>query len=192
MATNDQNLRPDEEQKLTQIFSAARSAQFETSPYLVTRVLAHHREQKRLTRQVWVWRAIASCAFVFAGLILGVQLMKLGPSSPAPVVAVAQAYVIHVDFSPSEVASVENVEVELPKGVRFYSKNRPEALAGINKLRLPLAKTLEGRNKLPFVVQSDEIGSKDLTVRLFDEKNRLVGEKKLSVNFKDSGQSVKL
>lgn len=177
--------------ELENLFAQVRNVEFEASPYLATRVLARLRENRKVQRQIWFWRILSGSVVAFGCAALVLSSRWLEPMQDASV-KVAQAYVIHVDFTAAEVASVDHVEVELPDGVHFYSKAHAKELAELRKLNLPISPALAGRNKLPFVVQSEQTGEHRLMVRMFDGENNLIRERQLTVEFQGAGESVAL
>jgi hypothetical protein len=187
MNRNDEN----QDLKLERIFKSVREVEMEASPFLAARVVARLREERRAGRQLMIWKVISGAALTLAAVAVVWNVRMNAPQTDKSAL-VAQAYVIHVDFDETEVAAVDHVEVELPEGVRFYSKTRAAELANVRKLKLPISRAFAGRNKLPFVVQSSVAGERQFTVRLFDEANHLMRERLLTVNFSGTGRTVSL
>jgi hypothetical protein len=148
------------------------------TPYLKTRVLARLREQKSRSHAFkWKWFAALSSAST-----LGLLAFFLLNSNPDFTARSGQPVLVKVELQNLNVTTVAYAEIELPEGVHFYSGKYPE-MNGKRSLTLAWDSSFD-QGKLPFVVKSDEAGSRKIHIFLKDGNNRVVGEKFVQIRFR--------
>ncbi|MCM2321998.1 MAG: hypothetical protein NDJ90_01920 [Oligoflexia bacterium] len=175
------------EDEVRKLLSPLRDGVPEPSPFLKTRVLAELREQRRQrsVRSVWaLWKpALGFSAAAALMLVLWTGREARGPVFPA---TAGQPVAVKVDMKEWGGQKVASAKVELPRGVRFYSRSFP---AIEQKSTLDLAWKEDGApGALPIVVKADENGLKTVRVKFFDEGKKLVGERLLKIRFEQVDQ----
>jgi len=179
------------ETKVKRAFAPLQEASIEAPPFMKARIMARMSDQRRLSREVRIWRWIAGLAVTAACAVLVSVQAGLWNSSTAPAEAASyfamQPYVIHVDLSGDKLSGAKLAEVELPEGVHFVSKAHPE-VEKLRKMRLAVPDGIEGRSRLPFVVSSEKPGLAELKLKIFDESDHLIHERVLSVKFAQNAQ----
>lgn len=148
-------------------------------PFLAGRTLARALESKRTSKEVLVWRWVASLSF-FA-LVGWITFTQFQPSKSNEALFAYQPYVIHVDLNENDLKFAQSAEVELPEGVNFVSKD--EVVKSMRKLKLPISASQAGRSRLPFVVLADRTGKLPLQVHIYDSDDRLIETKTLTLTF---------
>lgn len=166
-----------DELKIRSIFAEIAKQPLEVSPYLKTRVLAELRERKQRTRKLSFWRALALSFVGIAAVVIVVLTALHSPLKASAGVPIAVRFEIE-ELKSQQVAFAE---VELPEAVAFYSETRPE-LREQRRLVLSLAQNTELK-QLPFVIESKVRGVKEIRVKLFNDRNVLVGERTVKIKF---------
>jgi hypothetical protein len=184
--SKNETISSQEEKQLTALFAQVRQAEVDVPYYMKARVLARLKQDHKQPRGLFFWKALA-IGSLLSMLFLGVFSLNLYQKSISDGFT-RQAYVIHIDFDPSDRGLVAKAEIELPKDVHFVSSKKQ--IREERSLTLPVDIKAAGRGKLPFVVTSDFSGEKDIKVRLLNENNELVREKILKLKFAKQGASV--
>ncbi len=165
-------------------------------PFLAQRILAQLETNKQQRKQVtwWRWAALLSPA-VSLVLVLGLLNFNLSTQDPlsheeANFTALTdRAYAVRVELEEVETIGAQRVQILLPEGVAFFSRDYPE-LAEKNSLELELDPSLN-LEALPFVISSSHEGIKRVLIRFFDSDSNLVDEKSVSIHFKSSSEAKK-
>ena len=181
------------ETKSKDLFSGLRSARVEASPFLKTRVMARIRENETAKREVWVWRALTATSMALCVSVVWwhMDTQKKNSALLADAFNTQQNYVIQIDLGGDRLKDARVAEVDLPDGVRFVSKTRPE-VSELRNMRLPITEVDTQRSRLPFVVSSETSGRKELKLRILDEEGSVIQERVLSVNFVARGKQGKM
>jgi|GEM_PF-3001515 len=188
MMNDDEEAKPEEtpsdfEAKTRAVFARARTIEPAVPPFLVTRVLARLRD-----RQLVFWKrvafasstaalAIAFGSWGFFGLV--------GPTNPQLIAPVADAVVVRLDLTRFKrletLGSARQVRVDLPSGVHFFSGVHQD-LIDAPSVVLALDPD-QDQPYIPFAIQADRPGKKEVFVRLLDEKSRVIAERILNIEF---------
>jgi hypothetical protein len=91
-------------------------------------------------------------------------------------------FVVRLELEQLRREHVDYASIELPAGVYFHSDKYPD-IKTQNRLEVAVAE-LGDLEKLPFVIRSDDGGTKQITISLFDKNKKLISEKKLGIIFK--------
>ena len=179
----------DQNEKITHTsFSALKSARIEAPPFRKSRILAQLEGRKKASREVLFWRLIAGVATCACIALVAFNSRSLFSSEGNESLYAMKPYVIHVDFGNEKLTGAMIAEVELPDGVKFFSKAHPE-VSKLTSMRMDIPDVIEGRSRLPFVVTADRPGIAHLKIRIMDENNQLVRERVISVNFAEDKKS---
>lgn len=176
-------------------FQSMRNAELEPSPFMKSRILARLEEKKSVGwreawSNAWVWRAVSAVAITACAVLIITRTQDTTNSNQGQVYAL-QPYVIHLDLGGEGLRDAQIAEVELPDGVKFVSKAHPE-ISELRKLQLPVPDSSTGRSRLPFVVRADRVGVQDLKLKILNEKNEVIEERVLSVNFADTTKGAEI
>ncbi len=173
----------DQEERIRGILNKLNQDELTPHPYLKTRILAESEALNESRKKLNFWRLVSTLALT--SLVVTVLMTSFKRKS-LNTLALNRPYVIHVNFSDKEVGVIAAAEIELPKGVHFYSDKNPQ-VREMRKLRLPVGAQFDGRTRLPFVIVADKAkGIKKIQVRLFDTNNNLVKENFIKVNLNRS------
>jgi hypothetical protein len=176
-----QNNQHDENKRLVDlVFNEARQMDLHPSPYMKTRILAELRDRKSRKQSVNLWKRVAAGCFAMAlGLLIWTSTMK----STAFEAVVNQPYVVRVEMAELQTELIAGAEIELPDGVYFYSEAYPELK---EKRNLDLAWN-GNLNKpvLPFVINGEHKGIKEVKVKFFDRERKVIAERALKIAFSD-------
>ncbi|MCM2276690.1 MAG: hypothetical protein NDJ89_01280 [Oligoflexia bacterium] len=177
------------EEQVRSLLKPLRHSVPEASPFMKTRVMARLREEER-AKAGWslstFWKpALASSAAAALLVIVWNGREAQGPVFPA---TAGQPVAVKVEMPEKSARKVVFAQVELPRGVRFYSKSFP---AIGEKTSLDLAwKESPAPSALPIIVKAEEKGIKTVKVKFFDDDRKLIGERQLKINFEKEGSQV--
>lgn len=149
----------------------------EPSPFFASRVVARAQDSEKSLSQLRFWKWFGTASFTVA-LAMAV-FVKTRPQVDALVAF--KPYVIHMDLNEIDMKQAASVEVELPEGVHFVSKN--EEIQAAHKLQLPLSAMQPGRSRLPFVVLSERVGQLPLQIHIYNADDKLVQSKTMMLTF---------
>jgi hypothetical protein len=175
---------PQQEHKriVDQAFSEVRRIGMEPSPYLRTRVLAELRERNSRHKAVYLWKRVAAGCF---GLAMAAVIWTSLSRTPAFEAVVHQPYVVRVEMAELQTEVIAGAEISLPDGVYFYSEAFPD-LKEKRVLDLAWNASLK-KPVLPFVINGDHKGLKEVKVKFFDKERKVVAERTLRIEFMDKG-----
>jgi hypothetical protein len=160
------------------LFNKARAISLEAPPYMQTRILAELRERQSRSWKLSLWRRLAvSCAAFGMGLLIWVSAFQ---SSGIFEAVALKPHVVRVEIKDLESELLAGAEISLPEGVSFYSEAFPELK---EKRTLELAWEKGQKPFIPFVIQGDQTGIKEIKVKFLDSNRSVIAEKILKVRF---------
>jgi hypothetical protein len=160
-------------------FNKARQMDLQPSPYMKTRIMAELRERNSRKHTVSLWKRVAAGGFAFGlGMLIWTSTLK----STAFEAVVNQPYVVRVEIAELQTELIAGAEIALPDGVFFYSENYPE-LKEKRNLELAWNGNLK-QSVLPFVINGDHKGLKEVKVRFFNSDKKVIAERILKIDFK--------
>ena len=169
------------EQSVKRILAEARRAAPEPSPYLKTRVLAELRSRNQ-ERKLRVWKFLALGSGAFSALIVAsLFLVSKSAKDGSYVAQVNERVLIRVEVEKLQGQGVKFAEVELPKGVQFYSERYPE-LKDLRSVTLAWNESMD-LSRLPVVIQATEAGSKKIRIRFLGSDHALLKEQQVTIKF---------
>lgn len=177
----------DRDSDLAALFAHAKSIEVSPSPFLATRVLAELRSRRTQARKLFVWRFSA----ISSSLALAIfsAYLFITPNRPPEFAArIGKPHVVRVSLAELNSQKSLRAQVILPDGLYFFSEGFPE----IRKQREFTFTWKQGENNatrtsLPFVVQSEAQGTKQVKVRFYDDSNALIAERAISIHFTQAG-----
>jgi hypothetical protein len=153
----------------------------EPSAFFAARVVSRTETQTETlgsqNSQLYFWKWLAAVSFS-AALALAI-FVQMRPT--ADTLVAFQPYVIHMDLNEIDMEQAASVEIELPEGVHFVSKN--EEIKSAHRLELPLSSLQPGRSRLPFVVLSERTGKMPLQIHIYNADAKLVQSKTMMLTF---------
>jgi hypothetical protein len=178
-AGNNQN----DDQLMEQVqalFRKASAEPLDEPEFLKTRVLAELRGRRRGAGKARFWQTCAMATSLLSVLFM----LRLVTASRDQVytASVGQPFAVRVEMEELRGKGVDSATIELPSGVRFYSEQYPE-IGQMNHLEVAVDDS-NNRTHLPFVIQGDGRGVKQITLRFFDKDKHQVAVRKLSIRFR--------
>ena len=85
-----------------------------------------------------------------------------------------EAVAVKVEMEGAKSSEIAAAEVQLPDGVQFYSRNHPE-WGRQHELTFALEASIEN-SRFPFVIQSNESGTKVVRIRFLDSDGHVAQE----------------
>ena len=166
------------EKRVTQLFQEVKRITFVPPPYLKTRALAELMERRQRARGLFFWRLTAAASTAMA--LVAVVWLTLAQNVIFMAVT-GRPFVVKIEMEDLDTYRIAQAEIVLPEGLHFYSETIPELH---DRRSLVVAWDRETTNgKLPFVIRTDQEGSKKVLVRFFDQNRAVVAERKLEINF---------
>jgi hypothetical protein len=159
-----------------------------TAPaFLKTRVLAELDSRKRNRgfqvfgiRLPWLLAPMAGAAAVAFVLFATSSQFQASTNSPVAV---------RVDLAGVKELAATTAIIEVPEGVTFYSKNRPEIQ---EQQSLQLALQLDTLSQLPIVIRATDTGFKKVRIKFLNEANHVVMEKTVTIRFETDKRATSL
>lgn len=152
---------------------ALREINPEPSPFLSTRVLAHHNEalqKKKSPLKLWIQILVPTIATT--AIIVAISMSLFRTNSPEAF-SLNQAYIVKADLREfSESSEIAHVTIELEGEVAFTSKKHNK----ISKMRsLHLSwEQLAGKQYLPVVVKGLQPGTSNVKIYFYDKNSNII------------------
>lgn len=173
----------DRNAKLTQeIFRKTKEIEIPAPPFMKTRIMASVMSSKKRKRALVFWRSLAVVSFSMLFVVTSLFLYRGEDAYDAYSAFVNRPVAIKVEMQVLEENAIVAAVIDLPEGVTFYSKKHP-SIDGKRYLKLAFKDGFK-KPHLPFVVKSDDSGTREISVRFYDKNNELVAEKRLRIDFK--------
>jgi len=169
-------------QEIQGIFKKVKQIPLDTPLYMSQRTLARL-EARESKGPVFWWRSLAlasSTLCIVLVLFFSVSYFT-GKGHTSFRAFINKPVAIKIEMKNISQEAVHLAEIKLPDGVTFYSKRYPDMI----KLR-NLQLVLEGafrQSELPFVVQSDRAGIKEVEIRFYNKDKVLIASETIEVHF---------
>lgn len=182
MSGNSTHKNENEKNKIVvqSLFSKLNDVKIEPSVFLEKRVMAHVEADLRENRRIQFWKYLSAVLSTLV-VVLILQSYNDFKRDNHSVVMLGSPYVIQMLINSNKNIAISQVELVLPEGMYFVSSKGP--LTAEKKLKLPFKPKLNNKNKLPFVVASNELGKKQVLIRFLDANSKLLKEEKVFLKF---------
>lgn len=154
-------------------------------PYLAQKVWTEFSRKKQHRREIFFWRGLSLASVGLVAVLMTQRFFPAGAQSP--VVSLNNPIVFHLENDSGIAYENVRMEMELPEGVEFHTGN--EKIAKKRSLSLNAKTFAIGKSRLPFVVAAKTSGLKQFKIHIFDEKEKLIKEKILTIRFSDEQKS---
>ncbi|HEY8269401.1 MAG TPA: hypothetical protein VIG33_00815 [Pseudobdellovibrionaceae bacterium] len=154
-------------------------------PYLSQKVWAEVSSKNSITksyrREIFFWRGLSLASLGFLAVLLIRQHQPESVTSSA--IPVHNPIVFHLENDSGIAYENVRMEMELPEGVEFHTNDA--RIAKKRTLSLSADRFEIGKSRLPFVVEAKSAGLKQFKIHVFDENDKLIKEKILTIQFSE-------
>lgn len=161
--------------RMKELLKPAIEAQFQSPPFLKSRIIARLSPPSRSTFGRWSWVATATVAMALVWILTNLNF------SPTNVKVEPKPYVIHIDPQQLKAKNIDQAEVFLPDGVKFVSKRHAEVTL-LRSLSVSLANIENSITNIPFVVEAERPGRKEIQINFF-RQGQIVEKKIVNIEF---------